>query len=156
MNRMTSLLVFLVMVLVAVAISGQFVGGQWYQSMHQPVWNPPAVVMAMVWAVLYVLMAVSAWVVWENRSGPSMAAMFCWFLQLLLAIVWSWFYFGLERIGWSMAVMGLWVIVALIVVIAFRFVRPLASALMLPVVAWLVFSLMLNFTQWTLNGGGIG
>lgn len=144
------------MVLVAVVISGQFVGGQWYQSMHQPGWNPPAMMLAMGWAVSYVLMAVSAWIVWENRRGPAMVSMACWFSQLLFCIAWSWFYFGLERIGWSLGVMSLWVIAALIAIIAFRLVKPSASILMLPVVAWLVFSWMLNFTQWQLNGGGIG
>ena len=85
-----------------------------------------------------------------------MVSMACWFSQLLFCIAWSWFYFGLERIGWSLGVMSLWVIASLIAIIAFRLVKPSASVLMLPVVAWLVFSWMLNFTQWQLNGGGIG
>lgn len=156
MNRLTSLPVFLAIVLAVVFISSQFVGGQWYQSMNQPAWNPPAIVMAIAWAVLYVLMAVSAWLVWENRRGPVLAALSWWALQLVLGVVWSWFYFGLERIGWAMAVMSLWVIAALIVVNVFRSEKTLASVLMLPLVAWLVFSWMLNFTQWSLNGGGIG
>jgi len=156
MNRMTSLLVFLAVVLVTVFISSQFVGGQWYQSMHQPDWQPPAIVMTVVWAVLYVLMAVSAWLVWENRRGTAMASLFWWSLQLLLGIVWSWFYFGLERIGWAMAVMTLWIVASLIVVNVFRYTKTLASVLMLPVLAWLVFSWILNFTQWSLNGGGFG
>ncbi len=36
MNGVTALLGFAVTVLVTVAISGQFGGGEWYQSMHQP------------------------------------------------------------------------------------------------------------------------
>lgn len=156
MNRFVSLLIFLTMVLVAVVISGQFVGGQWYQSMQQPGWNPSALVMAMVWAVVYVLMALSGWVAWENRRSPAMVAMTFWFLQLLLCILWSWFYFGLGRVGWALGVMTLWVVASLIVINAFRSIKPLASLLMLPVVAWLLFSWALNFTQWSLNGGGIG
>jgi len=37
---------------------------------------------------------------------------------------------------------------------SFRSIRVEASNLMLPVTAWLLFALVLNFTQWQLNGGG--
>ena len=63
MHRLASLAVFLLLVVIAAAVGGQFVGGDWYQGINQPSWNPPAIVMASVWAVLYVLMAVSAWMV---------------------------------------------------------------------------------------------
>ena len=144
------------MVVAAAAISGQFVGGDWYHGMHQPAWNPSAWFMGISWGVMYALMAVSAWIVWENRRGPVTVALGWWLFQLLLGVGWSYVFFGLHRIGWSMGVMALWVISALVVVYAFRFVKTQASALMLPVIAWLVFSWVLNFVQWHLNGGRSG
>ena len=154
MQRLTALSVFLFLVVLAVAVSGQFVDGEWYQAMNQPGWNPPAIVMAAGWSVLFVLMALSAWMAWDARRGLAQVAMAWWGLQLILSVVWSWMFFGLHRTGWSLAVMGLWLLAASVTTIIFRPVRREACQLMVPVVVWLVFSLALNFTQWLMNGGG--
>lgn len=155
MHKLASLAVFLLLVVIAAAVGGQFVGGDWYRAMHQPYWNPPAMVMASVWAVLYVLMAVSAWMVWDAMRGLARVALAWWGLQLLLSIVWSWMYFGLHRPGWSLAVMSLWLLIVLVVIRTFRPIKLEASSLMMPVAAWLLFAWVLNFVQWHLNGGGI-
>jgi tryptophan-rich sensory protein len=156
MGRLIALAVFLLLVVIASAVGGQFTGGDWYQAMNQPAWNPSAIVMASVWAVLYVLMAVSAWMVWETRRGLARVALGWWGLQLLLGICWSWMYFGLHRPGWALAIMSLWLPVVVIVIKTFRSIKTEASSLMLPVAAWLLFAWVLNFVQWYLNGGGIG
>jgi benzodiazapine receptor len=155
MHRFASLAVFLLLVVITTAVSGQFVGGEWFQTMSQPSWNPPAIVMASVWAVLYVLMAVSAWMVWDTMRGLAQVALGWWGLQLLLSICWSWLYFGLHRPGLALVVLSLWLLVVLIVIKTFRSIKPEASTLMLPLVAWLLFSWGLNLVQWNLNGGGI-
>ncbi len=156
MQRLITLAVFLLIVVVAAAVGGQFVGGDWYQAMNQPAWNPPAGVMASAWAVMYVLMAVSAWLVWDSMRGLAQAALSWWGLQLSLSIAWSWTFFGLHRVGWSMAVVALWVLAALITARSFRPVRFEAFGLMLAVAGWLLFMLALNFSQWLINGGGLG
>jgi len=155
MQGLFALFVFLLIVVATAALGGQFVGGEWYQSMNHPWWNPSAMVMASVWALLYVLMAVSAWLVWDSMRGLAQTALGWWGLQLLLGVGWSWTFFGINRIGWSLAVMGLWVVVVLITIKSFRAIRFEAASLMLPVAVWLLFALLLNFTQWQMNGGGL-
>jgi benzodiazapine receptor len=156
MHRLASLAIFLVLVVIAAAVGGQFVGGEWYQGMVQPSWNPSAMVMASVWAVLYLLMAVAAWMVWDTKRGLAIVPLSWWGLQLLLSICWSWTFFGLERIGWSLGILGLWIIAVLMVIKTFRSVKLEASSLMMPVAVWLLFKWVLNFAQWHLNGGGLG
>jgi benzodiazapine receptor len=156
MHRLVSLGVFLLLVVIAAGVGGQFTGGDWYQAVNQPAWNPSAMVMAAVWAVLYVLMAVSAWMVWDTKRGLARVALAWWGLQLLLNVCWSWMYFGLHRPGWSLVIMSLWLPVVLIVIRMFRSIKLEASSLMMPVAAWLLFAWVLNFVQWHLNGGGIG
>ena len=156
MYRLVSLAVFLFLAIVAAAVGGLFVGGDWYLAMSKPSWNPSAMVMASVWAVLYVLMAVSAWMVWDTMRGLARVALGWWGVQLLLSIAWSWMFFGLHRIGWALAVISLWLLVVVIVIRTFRPVRLEASTLMMPQAAWLIFMAVLNFYQWHLNGGGLG
>jgi len=156
MQRLIALSVFLLVVVAAAAVGGQFAGGEWYQAMNQPAWNLPALVMAFAWAVVYVLMAVAAWLVWDSMRNLAQAALGWWGLQLLLSVIWSWTFFGLHRIGWSLGVMGLWLLVVLVTLRSFRSIRFEASSLMIPVAIWLLFVLVLNFTQWSINGGGFG
>jgi len=155
MQRLFTLSVFLLIVVATVGLSSQFVGGEWYQSMRQPRWNPSAVVMVSAWAVSYLLLAVSAWLVWDSSRGLAQVALAWWGLQLLLSIGWFGAFFGIHRVGWSLGVMGLWFLVVLLTIKSFRSIRPGAASLMMPVALWLLFVLLLNFTQWEMNGGGL-
>jgi tryptophan-rich sensory protein len=94
--------------------------------------------------------------VWESMRGLARVALGWWGLQLLLSICWSWLFFGLNRTGWALAVTSLWLIVVLIVIKTFRSIRLEASSLMMPLAAWLIFSWVMGFTLWHMNGGGIG
>ena len=156
MHRLVSLAVFLLLVIIAAAVGGQFVGGEFYQTLIKPSWAPSAMVMASAWAVLYVLMAVSAWMIWDAMRGLARVALGWWGLQLLLSICWSWMFFGLHRTGWAMAVISLWIPVVLMVIKTFRPIKQEASTLMMPLAAWLIFLWVLNFFQWNMNGGGLG
>jgi len=155
MHRLASLSLFLVLVVIATAVGGQFTGGEWYQVMLQPSWSPPALVMASVWALAYLLMAVAAWLVWDTKRGLARVALSWWGLQLLLGIGWSWAYFGQHRLGWALVVLAAWVLAVLVVIRTFRSVNPAASRMVGPVALWLLFCWVLGFVQWRLNGGGI-
>ena len=58
-----------------------------------PAWNPPNWLFGPVWTVLYIMMAVAAWLVWrtKDRIGP---AMILFFSQLALNLAWSFLFFG--------------------------------------------------------------
>lgn len=156
MHRLASLGLFLFLVVIVVAVGGQFTGGDWYQQIaNLPSWNPPAMVMASAWAVAYVLMAVSAWMVWDTMRGLAAVPLAWWGLQLLLSICWSWMYFGLNRPGWALAVITLWLLVVLIIVKIFRPIKMEASSLMMPVAAWMLFCWVLSIVQWYQIRGGI-
>jgi len=155
-HRTISLAVFPFLVVIAAALGGLFTGGEWYQAMIKPSWTPPALAMASAWALLYVLMALAAWMVWDTARGAAGMALGWWVLQLLLGIAWSWMIFGLNRTGWAMAVVLLWLLVVVMVIKTFAPLKPGAAMLMIPQAAWLVFLAVLNFYLWRLNGGGLG
>ena len=155
MQRLLTLVLFIVLVMLTVFIGSQFGAGDWYREMQQPSWIPPASILIVAWSVVYVLLATSAWMVWDSAQSVAYRAMVGWFLQLVASVLWSWLFFDLHRIGWAMAVMGLWLALSLICIKSFRAYRLEASSLMMPVAAWLVFALVLNFHQWQLNGGGL-
>jgi len=40
----------------------------WYPSIAKPTWNPPAWIFGPVWTLLYLMMAVAAWLVWRQAG----------------------------------------------------------------------------------------
>ncbi|MES2262229.1 MAG: TspO/MBR family protein [Pseudomonadota bacterium] len=123
-----------------------------YAQLAKPSWAPPGSVFGPVWSALYLLMAISAWLVWRKRgfaSAPRTLALFI--VQLVANAAWSWLFFNWKLGAYAFAeVLVLWLLVAA-TTIAFRRVRPMAGALMLPYLAWVTFACALTFATWRLN-----
>jgi tryptophan-rich sensory protein len=155
MTRMVSLVVFLVLVVTAAWLGSQFPAGEYYAQLNKPSWAPPAWLFGPVWSVLYVMMAVAMWRVWLSGQQARLGALAWWLIQLALNAAWSWLFFGLTRIGWAMAEMALLIGMVILCIKAFSLISKPAAWLMVPYLLWLGFAFALNFSLWTLNGGGI-
>ena len=46
--------------------------GAFYGALSKPAWAPPAWLFGPVWSVLYVLIGVSAWLVWRKTRAASL------------------------------------------------------------------------------------
>lgn len=121
----------------------------WYPRLRKPAWNPPNRVFGPVWTVLYLLMAVAAWLVWR-RQGPGWA-LALWGLQLALNLLWSGVFFGLRRPGWAAVEVVLFWLSIIATAIAFSPVSVVAALLLIPYVCWVAFAAVLNITIWRLN-----
>lgn len=126
----------------------------WYRSLVRPEWTPPDAVFGPVWSVLYLLMAISAWLVWGAAGFQRPFLPLVWFhVQLTLNVLWSWIFFHLHQPGWAfLEILSLWGAIALTIFYFFR-IRRLAGTLMVPYLVWVTFAAGLNFTIWQLNGG---
>lgn len=124
----------------------------WYVSLKKPSWTPPAAWFGPIWTSLYLLMGTAAWLVWSERYHPARnAAMVSYALQLLLNALWAPIFFGMRNIGAGLfLIIALWLSLAW-TVRAFYPVRPAATALMLPYLAWVSLAAALNLAIWRLN-----
>ena len=152
-RRYAPFAVFLLLVVLTASVGGLFTPGEWYAMLEKPSWNPPSWVFGPVWSVLYLMMAVAMWKVWDSQHQNRRAALGLWLSQLVLNAAWSWLFFGLERPGWAWAEMTILIILVLLCIRTFRLISPLAAYLLIPYLAWLLFAWFLNLTIWTLNGG---
>ncbi|MES2889129.1 MAG: TspO/MBR family protein [Pseudomonadota bacterium] len=125
---------------------------EFYGVLIKPSWAPPPGVFGPVWSALYLMMAVAAWLVWqEGRRQPVTPALALYVLALVPNALWSWLFFAWHRGDWALwDVAVLWCLLAMTCV-AFWRVRPLAGALMLPVWAWVSFAATLNTAVWLAN-----
>jgi len=130
----------------------QVTSPEWYQQLNQPTWAPPTSLFGPVWTVLYVLMAIAAWLVWlEGGFARAALPLGLYLLQLVPNAAWSWFFFGLERMDLALIdIVILWLLI-LATMIAFWRVRKLAGLLLLPYLAWVSFATALNFALLQLN-----
>jgi tryptophan-rich sensory protein len=155
MSRYLPLAVFLALVVAAAGFGAQFPAGEYYAMINKPDWAPPPWLFGPVWSVLYVLMAVAMWKVWMTGQQARLGALAWWLLQLTLNAAWSWLFFGLTRTGWAMAEMALLIGIVVLCIKAFSLVSKPAAWLMLPYLVWLGVAFALNFSVWSMNGGGI-
>ncbi len=125
----------------------------WYATLAKPSWNPPNWLFGPVWTMLYISMAVAAWLVWR-RGGLQQARwpLTLFAVQLALNAAWSWIFFWYHMPGLACIE-----IVALLLAIAattttFWPRSKVAGMLMLPYLGWVAFAAVLNYSIWRLNG----
>ncbi|HEX8605949.1 MAG TPA: TspO/MBR family protein, partial [Pseudoduganella sp.] len=125
---------------------------QFYAQLDKPAWAPPPGVFGPAWTVLYLLMAIAAWLVWRMRgfaTAPRTLALFV--VQLAANALWSWLFFAWHQGAVAFAeVLVLWALI-LATTVAFWKVRPLAGMLLLPYLAWVTFASALTFACWQRN-----
>ena len=128
-----------------------------YAQLSQPSWAPPAWLFGPVWSVLYVLMALAAWLVWRKHgvSGAS-TALRLFAIQLVANALWTWLFFTFHLGALSLAeIVLLWLLIAA-TIIAFWPLQRLAALLLVPYLAWVSFASALTFSLWRLNPAVLG
>jgi len=125
----------------------------WYASLQKPSFNPPDWLLAPVWTLLFLLMGLAAFFVWRQGLSPRQVkvAMAFFLGQLVLNVLWSGAFFGMQSplLG-LIVIIPLWLAILVTMVLFFR-VRPVAGWLMLPYLLWVTFATILNISLWRLN-----
>jgi benzodiazapine receptor len=125
----------------------------WYATIEKPAFTPPNWVFGPVWTILYLLMGVAAFLVWQKRlQSRTVRIALGWFLlQLVLNALWTPIFFGLHQIGWAFAVIVLlWAAIA-VAMYYFSRVSKTAAILLVPYLFWVSFATVLNGSIWWLN-----
>ncbi|HEX8746647.1 MAG TPA: TspO/MBR family protein [Pyrinomonadaceae bacterium] len=126
--------------------------GGWYARIEKPSWTPPNWVFGPVWSVLYLMMAVAAWLVWKEKGFAGAAAPLALFgAQLVFNALWSILFFGMHRMGLALLdIILLWSAI-LATLLSFWRVSPAAGALMIPYLLWVTYASALNYSIWRVN-----
>lgn len=125
----------------------------WYPTLIKPSFNPPSWVFGPVWTLLYLMMGIAAFLVWQKGwdSGAVKVALALFAIQLILNGLWSVLFFGIRMPGLAFAeLLLLWASIGATAVLFWR-VNPVAGMLLLPYQAWVTFAAVLNGSIWILN-----
>lgn len=117
----------------------------WYASLNKPSFTPPNYVFPAAWNILYALMAISLWRLWQApKDKMRKRAITLFLLQLLVNLAWSWIFFGAESIRGALStILALDVLVAATIVTAWK-VDRFAAGLLLPYLLWIGYATALN------------
>ena len=150
-----SLGVFVAICITVSALSGAITAtsvGTWYQQLAKPAFNPPDWVFAPVWTVLYLMIAVSGWRIWQHRAAPRRtSALSVYAVQLAANFAWSAAFFGMRSVAGGLIVITILLFVIAANLSAFWRIDRWAGILLMPYLAWVGFAAALNAAIWLLN-----
>lgn len=141
--------IFLATCAVPAASGALFRPDEWYRRLDKPPWTPPNVLFPIVWAILYVSMSIAAARV-AVHDGSTLAVAL-WGLQICINTLWSAVFFGLRRILTGAVIVGLLWGAVLATTVAFARHDAIATALMVPYLAWGTYAFALNVSVWRRN-----
>jgi len=121
----------------------------WYTTLNKPSFNPPNWIFGPVWTLLFIMMAISFYLVWQK--GLTLTAVLIFVLQLILNILWSLFFFYLKNPALAlMEIIFLWLAILANIVIFYSIYKT-AGFLLVPYILWVSFAAFLNYTITSLN-----
>ena len=122
-----------------------------YSQISKPPLAPPGWLFPVVWTVLYALMGISSYIIWNERSEYSKEALTIYGIQLVFNFCWSIFFFVMQAFLLSFVwLCGLFILI-FIMIMAFHKVNPIAAYLQIPYALWVVFAGYLNAWIFLLN-----
>ena len=145
---------------ILITLSAGFIGSffttssitTWYAFINKPFFSPPNWLFAPVWTLLYILMGISAFLIWKKRDNLKTKQAFIFYgIQLILNALWSIIFFGMHNPGLALLeIIILWLFI-LITLIKFYKINKIAGLLFIPYLLWVSFASILNYAIWMLN-----
>lgn len=127
--------------------------GEMYGAMIKPEGFPPAWLFPVVWTVLFALMGISSFLIYNSDASEKskMSALTVYAVQLAVNFMWPIFFFRMGAYLFSFIwLILLWALV-LIMILKFYKINRTAAFLQLPYILWLTFAGYLNLSVYLLN-----
>jgi len=125
----------------------------WYAGLKKPPYTPPNWLFGPVWTILYILMGISVFFVWQKgfANNDILLAFILFWVQLAINAIWSIIFFGMKSKGGGViTIIVLWLLIWATMVTSFR-VSEWAGALLIPYIVWVSIASYLNIGIWMLN-----
>lgn len=151
--NVTGLLISIAISLGVGVLSGLITLGSFntYSNLQQPALAPPGWLFPVVWTVLYILMGISAYLVYISDNEQKYIGLAVYGLQLIFNFLWSIIFFNLGHPLFAFVwLVILWILIVAMI-ISFYKVNPTAGLLQIPYLLWVTFAGYLNLSIYLLN-----
>jgi len=150
---------YIISILIALAVGGASAlltmgNMDIYNEIRTPPLSPPSILFPIVWTILYILMGISAAIIYTNTNSTDKLkkeALVPYASSLIVNFAWSIIFFNFR----AFFVAFLWLLLLLFLIIktiiAYKKISPLAAYLQIPYAIWVSFAGYLNLGIWLLN-----
>jgi tryptophan-rich sensory protein len=124
----------------------------WYMALNKPFFNPPNWIFWPVWTLLYIMIWISFYLVWNKWFWKDINKLkIVYFIQLFLNFLWSFSFFYLENpLYWIINILILWLFIIYNIILFYK-VDKKAWIFLVPYLFWVSFASILNIFIYLLN-----
>ena len=122
-----------------------------YQELVKPPLTPPGWIFPVVWTILFVLMGISAYLIYVSDSKDKNQALQIYAIQLMLNFIWSLVFFNMQAYLLAFVILILLWISIIAMIKTFNQINPIAGKLQVPYLLWVTFAGYLNLAIYFLN-----
>ncbi len=150
---------YIISVLIALAVGGLSApltrnNMSLYIDIITPPLSPPSWAFPVVWTILFILMGISAAMIYTDKAAPEpqkRSALYTYALSLVVNFFWSIIFFNLRAFLFAF----LWLLLLLFLIIRtimkYYKINKTAAYLQIPYLLWVTFAGYLTFAIWWLN-----
>jgi benzodiazapine receptor len=153
MNKSIKLILCILLPLLVGGVSGYFTSQSipnWYLYLNKPSFNPPNYLFGPVWALLYILMGISFYLV-INKPNVNWLLVGVFITQLILNFFWSFIFFNAHNLGLALVeIIILWASILAMIILFYK-TNKWAAILNIPYLLWVSFATLLNYSIYSLN-----
>lgn len=124
-----------------------------YMSFVKPPLSPPAWLFPVVWTILYILMGISAYLVYQSKEGENEKerALSIYTFQLFFNFLWSIVFFNFRNYLLAFVVIVVLWLLIFEMIRSFKRINKWAGYLQIPYLLWVSFASYLNIAIYFLN-----
>lgn len=122
-----------------------------FDGINKPSFTPPSIVFPIAWTILYILMGISSYLIYQSDSSEKKSAFVIYGIQLVINSLWTYFFFNLKWFLFSFILVLVILFLVIIMIIKFYKINKTAAYLQIPYVLWLCFAAILSFNVYLLN-----
>lgn len=124
-----------------------------YSKINQPPLSPPAWLFPVAWTILYLLMGISLYLIWNNSTDYNFkkVAFILFSVQLILNFIWSLVFFNSRQFTAAFIILIFMFIFTLFMTLRFYKINKISAFLQIPYILWLTFAAYLNYAICVLN-----
>lgn len=121
------------------------------ENLVKPSFAPPPFLFSIVWTILYALMGVSSYKIYESLSYHKTNCLILYGINLFLVFLWPIIFFNLQARLFAFVFIIFLDLVVLFMIFCFFGINRKAAYLQIPYFLWLIFASILNFSVYFLN-----
>jgi tryptophan-rich sensory protein len=150
--KKSSILVFILIMASFYAASILFpIDRSWYEALNKPSWTPSGQTIGIIWAVLFVMIALSASIIYNQYGFKPIGFWIVFLINYVFNQAFSYFQFDQKNLFAASIDALLIAITALLLIIIASRLNKASAWLLLPYFLWSSFATFLSWTIFSMN-----